>query len=280
MVFLHDRSLAQLQFATPWQSLPPPPTSSQGLENGLCPSWVYKFEKRLDSASLVTKSHEIQRHLMHGVCAGSVEGKTIRCQLNHTPSILTVKGITFSTISSIGERISRTPNPNAHSNDRTNLARGLNRWKLTALAEEFLNRWKPTGLDSSLVWPGDLLEQFGIASVAGVYGVNGVPGIATRHVAHDVDFLHDFAAFILRCKECLGPVDPRLRSVLQRLGPEHGDFNAYMWNLWQYGGQKVLFTTTGGYMGAGPVDTQPGDEVCLLFDCKVPLIIRWQGEHW
>jgi hypothetical protein len=43
---------------------------------------------------------------------------------------------------------------------------------------------------------------------------------------------------------------------------------------------SALFTTSSKYMGAGPVDTKLGDKVCLIFGCKVPLILGKEGEHW
>jgi hypothetical protein len=96
----------------------------------------------------------------------------------------------------------------------------------------------------------------------------------------NVGFLRDWAAFLLHCKEVLGPVHPRLRAALQALGADKGNSKPYLDAMELFGADRVLFTTSSKYMGAGPVDTKPGDKVCLIFGCKVPLILRKEGEHW
>jgi hypothetical protein len=41
-----------------------------------------------------------------------------------------------------------------------------------------------------------------------------------------------------------------------------------------------LFTTTGGYLGANLCRIQPGDEIYLLFGCRMPAVLRKQeGVH-
>jgi hypothetical protein len=267
LVFLNDRTLGQLQFATPWQSLLPPPPNN-GIENGDCPSWAFKFSRLHSLEASYTKSRDIHRNLIQGVFAGAAVGpQHFRCQLRRAPHVLTVKGMVFTTIASTGEKLART------TMQRT---QAISDW--TGLAEELVNRWKPTGLDPSFIWNGDLLQQFGTAAVSGTYG----NWHNARHVANNdnVGFLHDWGAFLLRCKESLGPVDPRLRVALQILRPEKGNSKPYLDAMELFGADRILFTTNSGYMGAGPLDTKPGDKVCIIFSCKVPLILRKEGENW
>ena len=64
--------------------------------------------------------------------------------------------------------------------------------------------WKPTGLDPSFLWDGDLFQRVGTAAVSGTYG----NWHNARHVASkdNVGFLRGWAAFLLHCKEVVGPV--------------------------------------------------------------------------
>ena len=43
---------------------------------------------------------------------------------------------------------------------------------------------------------------------------------------------------------------------------------------------RVLVTTDGGCFGMGPGRAQPGDEICVLLGCSIPLVIRRNGEEF
>jgi hypothetical protein len=43
---------------------------------------------------------------------------------------------------------------------------------------------------------------------------------------------------------------------------------------------RRAFTTKKGYLGLGPMATQPGDLVCVLFGAKVPFILRYEEDHY
>jgi len=79
LIFLNDRDLGWLQFATPRQALAPPAEAKppkKPIENGDCPSWSFKFARVQDGAleATSTKSVDIGRMLIQGVWAGSAVG--------------------------------------------------------------------------------------------------------------------------------------------------------------------------------------------------------------
>jgi hypothetical protein len=76
LIFLNDRDLGWLQFATPWQALAPPvevKPPKEPIENGDCPSWSFKFVRVQDGAleATSTKYVDIGRVLIQGAWAGS-----------------------------------------------------------------------------------------------------------------------------------------------------------------------------------------------------------------
>jgi hypothetical protein len=44
--------------------------------------------------------------------------------------------------------------------------------------------------------------------------------------------------------------------------------------------EKNFFITRDGYMGLGPLGTEPGDRICVLLGCDVPLLIRPEDNHY
>lgn len=38
--------------------------------------------------------------------------------------------------------------------------------------------------------------------------------------------------------------------------------------------------STKGYIGMVPAETQPGDMICVLHGCSLPVILRGVGEHF
>ena len=43
---------------------------------------------------------------------------------------------------------------------------------------------------------------------------------------------------------------------------------------------RSFFTTDGGYIGLAPIDTKPGDQVCILLGCQLPLVLRPCGDGY
>jgi len=43
---------------------------------------------------------------------------------------------------------------------------------------------------------------------------------------------------------------------------------------------RVFFTTTNNYMGLAPVGSMPGDAICVVQGCSIPLVMRPKGDHW
>lgn len=41
-----------------------------------------------------------------------------------------------------------------------------------------------------------------------------------------------------------------------------------------------LFRSSGGYLGRGPFSVKPGDQVCVLKGCNVPVLLRKEGSHY
>jgi len=268
MIFLNDRNVSYLEVVRPWQSLTPPPPefASKGVTVGACPSWAIKFEKLKSQEEIQQNSLEFYSFRIHGVFAGSkISEMTINAKLKQAPHVLTVKGIVFTTVKSVGKTI-----------DPTLLARSFTEKDLTAVAKELVSSWRPGELDPSFIWPAETLRQFGTAAVN---GMAGLPSDA-HHVAFDTKFPGHWAAFLLRCMECLGPVDPRLRSLVQGWAPAAGNARGYHTWMIYFGSGKVVYTTSAGYLGAGPAAMQPGDKVCFVFGCKVPLILRRKEENW
>ena len=44
-------------------------------------------------------------------------------------------------------------------------------------------------------------------------------------------------------------------------------------------GSRCLFTTRQGYIGLGPLNLQPDDQICVLFGSQVPLVLRKVDDH-
>jgi hypothetical protein len=45
-------------------------------------------------------------------------------------------------------------------------------------------------------------------------------------------------------------------------------------------GRRRLASTKLGYLCMAPFDTQIGDEIVVLYDCHVPVILRWEEDHY
>lgn len=46
---------------------------------------------------------------------------------------------------------------------------------------------------------------------------------------------------------------------------------------------RSFLVTTNGFMGLGPIRTAPGDQICILYGCPCPFIIRplsTPGRYW
>ena len=43
---------------------------------------------------------------------------------------------------------------------------------------------------------------------------------------------------------------------------------------------RTLLITEAGYIGVGPLGMKKGDEICVLFGCSVPLVLRKEGEFY
>jgi hypothetical protein len=74
---------------------------------------------------------------------------------------------------------------------------------------------------------------------------------------------------------------------LQRFGTEEGEKGEdassaeesfYAFALMRMHTRRVFMTST-GFVGVGPLDMQPGDEVCILLGGKVPYLLRPQGNE-
>lgn len=84
-------------------------------------------------------------------------------------------------------------------------------------------------------------------------------------VKKNTEFMQDYAAFLIRVLESLeplGPVDTKLRELLQSYRPEKGSIETYLHAMGFYADNKVLFSTDGywGGFGAGPVGMKPSDK--------------------
>jgi hypothetical protein len=44
--------------------------------------------------------------------------------------------------------------------------------------------------------------------------------------------------------------------------------------------QRRMFRTDSRHIGIGPIEIQPGDQICVLFGARVPFVIRRSGDHW
>ena len=273
ITILNDRQLTYLSLATPWQSL----NRYEKAVEGTCPSWAFKFDKVKFEEDRPQRSTDFSQQLITGVCAGPAQlsGElNITCQLNRVPHVLTVKGIVHSSVTSVGNPIQNLRIINA-----------LKEGDYPSLAKELLTSWRPPALDplvTTFTNHSDLMEEVGIAAVNGLAG----PWATVRHIGDpgksNRDFLQDYAAFLLRLLERLGPMDAKLIAQLRSWGPERGSAPAYMQAMCLYAANKVLFTTDAdvGKVGAGPVDMKPGDAICFLPGSKVPLILRRYGEYW
>jgi hypothetical protein len=68
----------------------------------------------------------------------------------------------------------------------------------------------------------------------------------------------------------------------QHCGPS---FDELMWRIWlnlRMVTSWRFIESTNGYLGLSPVGTKPGDIICVLMDCDIPVVLRKapEGEHY
>ena len=139
----------------------------------------------------------------------------------------------------------------------------------------------PEGLQNLMDCFGTLFDLAGRAE--GAAFVNIVKQIAltcrmaTRKETSDdeVQLIADFAAFLMMSKDCEKAAnDHNLERCLLELGADHGDAKRHAKNLCSGSDGRHLVTISSGYYGMAPLYTKPGDVVCIVFRCGVPLVLR------
>ena len=90
------------------------------------------------------------------------------------------------------------------------------------------------------------------------------------------DIVADFAAFMLTLKYYWIESSETLESCLMEIS-KHGDAHRYAGDMWlaSYGRHLVRVSTR--RYGMAPLYTKPGDVICIIFGCNVPLVLRPKG---
>lgn len=106
----------------------------------------------------------------------------------------------------------------------------------------------------------------------------GVPW-STRGIMA-VQFIADFLA----CRAKLGIVSNDAQELQNRvigsgfsIKAKWLDFAAKARDMRR---QSQTFQTTSRHIGLGPVEIQPGDQICVLFGARLPFPIRKPDKHW
>ena len=143
------------------------------------------------------------------------------------------------------------------------------------------------GLQNLLGCFGTLFDLAGRAEGAAL--VNIVKQIAltcrmgTRKETSDdeAQLMADFAAFMMMSRDCeKGFINHNLETCLLELGANHGDAKRHARNVCSGSHGRHLVTISPGYYGMAPLYTKPGDVVCIVFRCGVPLVLRRKDNEY
>ena len=86
----------------------------------------------------------------------------------------------------------------------------------------------------------------------------------------------DFAAFMLTLKDYWIESSDTLESCLMDIR-EHGDAQRYLDDMQFASSERHLVRVSTRRYGMAPLYTKPGDVICIIFGCDVPLVLRLKG---
>lgn len=138
--------------------------------------------------------------------------------------------------------------------------------------EEFIvsslrNLWIASG---GAAWTKQFLEELADTFLMG--GSNR--GLSSKTI-------EDFEAMVWKYRDVVTGQDPwRLHKSLSKIRNPRADPEAYVQSARNHVINRAAFLDSKGNPGLGQLHQKPGDEVCILFGCSVPLILHPDGDTW
>ncbi|PMD47969.1 hypothetical protein L207DRAFT_628518 [Hyaloscypha variabilis F] len=157
---------------------------------------------------------------------------------------------------------------------------------LQAMMRLLLDDEDPLNSDSKISIPTDAFFKLGTVFI-GVLCANGentdLEFVERCHrnlpklgLDPDVDFAKTFSKQFLGDSEVLGPWENATQAL-------YGNFAAYLTIFGVMGRamrNRCLFCTEDGWIGIGPEDLMKGDLVCAVKNCKFPVLLRPEDDHF